>query len=201
MGEITGRTIEITNDDVQDNRVVKKYGRTLQIGYLGGKTQYKGYEFLMDGLQQVYEDGRRDFVCHTYMVEDTDEYSFVVNHGPYKYGEQKRVFECIDVLVVPSLWRETYGMVVLEAISNGVPVLVSEYVGAKALIETFPGIGKIFSVQGEAFIDVIKEIYDNRNILKEMNREILKIDYAFGMDTHAQKMEELYQTLVIPDRQ
>jgi len=40
----------------------------------------------------------------------------------------------MDVLAVPSSWMETFGMVVLEALSCGVPVIVTEKVGAKDII-------------------------------------------------------------------
>jgi len=38
-------------------------------------------------------------------------------------------------LVLPSLWYETFGMVVPEALARGIPVIVSDRVGAKALVE------------------------------------------------------------------
>jgi glycosyltransferase involved in cell wall biosynthesis len=192
LGEVQGAVIDITNDDIHDDRVEKQYGDVLQLGYIGGNAQHKGFYFMADRLQQIYDGGKREFVCHTFMLEDAAEYPFVVNHGPYQYGEQKEIFKSIDVLVVPSKCRETYGMVVLEAISNGVPVLVSEYVGAKTLIKRFPGIGKIFSLQGDDFVNVIQDIYNNRRKLGEMNKEILRIPFDFDMKKHAAKIEELY---------
>ena len=50
------------------------------------------------------------------------------------YGE-------IDILIVPSKWKESFGLVVLEALSYNVEVYVSENVGAKDLLYR----NKIFS--------------------------------------------------------
>ena len=39
-----------------------------------------------------------------------------------------------DLLVAPSIWYETFGFTVLEALSYGVPVIVSDHVGAKDIV-------------------------------------------------------------------
>ena len=43
----------------------------------------------------------------------------------------------MDMLIVPSLCYETFGLVVLEALSFGVPVMVSATVGAKDIVKTY----------------------------------------------------------------
>ena len=38
------------------------------------------------------------------------------------------------ILVAPSIWYETFGFTVLEALSFGIPVIVSDHVGAKDIV-------------------------------------------------------------------
>ena len=38
------------------------------------------------------------------------------------------------MLVAPSIWYETFGFTVLEALSYGLPVIVSDHVGAKDIV-------------------------------------------------------------------
>ena len=45
-----------------------------------------------------------------------------------------------DVLVTPSVWNETFGYTVAEALSYGVPVIVSNHVGAKDIVPAEAGI-------------------------------------------------------------
>ena len=40
-----------------------------------------------------------------------------------------------DCVILPSLWNETFGFTVLEALSYGVPVIVSSHVGAKDIVD------------------------------------------------------------------
>ena len=52
-------------------------------------------------------------------------------NGFYNYSMLNEIFSNTDLLIVPSLCFETYGFVTLEALSYGVPVLVTETVGSK----------------------------------------------------------------------
>ena len=58
----------------------------------------------------------------------------MICHKPYSYQELPNVMDQFDVLVTPSEWEETFGFTVLEALSYGIPVIVSDKVGAKDLI-------------------------------------------------------------------
>jgi glycosyltransferase involved in cell wall biosynthesis len=49
-------------------------------------------------------------------------------------AEVGRALARCRALVLPSLWYETFGLVVAEALAKGVPVIVSDRVGAKALV-------------------------------------------------------------------
>jgi glycosyltransferase involved in cell wall biosynthesis len=54
--------------------------------------------------------------------------------GPVSQRELAEVFRQADCLVLPSR-NDSFGMVVAEALAAGLPVLVSEMVGAKTLVE------------------------------------------------------------------
>ena len=61
-------------------------------------------------------------------------------HERYKYKELEKIFGETDVLVAPSVWYETFGFTVLEALSYGVPVIISGNVGAKDILVSGAGI-------------------------------------------------------------
>ena len=52
----------------------------------------------------------------------------------YRYSELESIFSETDILLAPSLCYETFGYTVLEALSYGVPVIVSDNVGAKDIV-------------------------------------------------------------------
>ncbi len=50
-------------------------------------------------------------------------------------SELERIMDYTDVLIAPrSVWYETFGYTVLEALSYGVPVVISGNVGAKDIV-------------------------------------------------------------------
>lgn len=65
---------------------------------------------------------------------------YIKAYDRYNYSELETIFENTDVLVVPSVWYETFGYTVLEALSYGVPVIMSDTVGAKDILTDGAGI-------------------------------------------------------------
>ena len=57
--------------------------------------------------------------------------------GKFDSRSLATVYDGMDVLIVPSIWKETFGFVVLEALSYGVPVIVSDNVGAKDIVKQY----------------------------------------------------------------
>jgi glycosyltransferase involved in cell wall biosynthesis len=60
--------------------------------------------------------------------------------GPFPEGEQPRVLEGLDVLVLPSLWWENSPITVLEALAAGVPVVASRTGGVPEVVPEGAGI-------------------------------------------------------------
>lgn len=195
LGEKHGRVIPVINSSICDKRRKKKFGKMLRIGYLGTQMPMKGYYYLLQELDEVYQSGRQDFCLNTYLTESRETRGYIRNRKPFTPKQQEEVYGAMDLLVVPSLWRETFGMVVLEAISYGVPVLVSEHVGAKMLIEEHWHCGQIFEASEGKLAGIVKEIYDDRKKLEDMNRCILESKIALDYRGHVEEICEMYMEM------
>ena len=66
-------------------------------------------------------------------VPDERKYLKVVENG-FTQSDLPEIMSNTDVLVAPSIWYETFGFTVLEALSFGIPVIVSDHVGAKDIV-------------------------------------------------------------------
>ena len=85
---------------------------------------------MKDALDELYIN-RKNFVLNVFFStrQKNDEY---INYNlPYKYSDLEKIMENTDVVIVPSICRETFGFVVKEAISYGVPCIMTYNVGAK----------------------------------------------------------------------
>lgn len=134
--------VPVTHRDM--HKVNPSTGRDMsgcwQIGYLGPASDAKGYYLLLESLRSLWEKGVK-FELSVYGAFKHTE-PFLKVHPRYGYAEIDSVFERMDVLVVPSVWPETFGFTVMEALCHGVPVVVSENVGAKDILDD--GFGAIF---------------------------------------------------------
>lgn len=92
-------------------------------------------------------------------------------HGRYSYADLADIFEETDVLVAPSIWYETFGYTVLEALSFGVPVIVSNTVGAKDIIPE--GCGIILEDMNETLEETLGGL--TKDQLVQMNQNIVAL--------------------------
>lgn len=110
----------------------------LRFAYLGGLLPHKGVEVMVRAFQQVKGAAHE---LHLYGFDGVDpgfnqELDTLIHadprvrkHGPYPHAATPRLLSEVDVLLVPSLWHETYSFVAREAVLAGVWVLASD-VGA-----------------------------------------------------------------------
>ena len=141
-------------------------------------------------MKQLYDEGYR-FKLNIYF-EDSDA-PFLVSHKPYHYDELESVMDDADCVAVPSLWNETFGFIVLEALSYGVPVIGSEKVGAKDLIKDTNN-GIVVKDNADALKEGIRYILEHPEILEQMNNYILANTQIKTMREHACEIEKLYQS-------
>ena len=126
----------ITHKSIKDNRRVhtRKAGTKLKITSLAPAKPFKGFVVLQTALDELWESGKRDFELKLFSpVQNPRPYMKIQENG-FCYSELGSILNDTDVLVAPSIWYETFGFTVLEAISYGVPVIVSDHVGAKDIV-------------------------------------------------------------------
>lgn len=108
----------------------------LVIGYLGRINVEKGVGTLLRACAMLPETGWRLRVAGE-AVAGLAEFEQMAQDLPVDFlgfVEPKTFFDSIDVLVVPSIWPEPLGRVILEAYAMGVPALGSRSGGIPDLI-------------------------------------------------------------------
>lgn len=130
------KVLTISHRDIKDNRYsnVWKPEKELRLTFLASPKPYKGFAILKEALDDLWNCGIRNFYLKIYgNVYDKSPY-MIINSNGFKQEDLKVIFANTDVLVAPSVWYETFGFTVLEALSYGVPVIVSDRVGAKDIL-------------------------------------------------------------------
>lgn len=172
--------IPITHRDIKDHRQLKDFNHEkLRITYLGPAKPFKGFQFLIGILDKMAGEGIRNFELHIYSETSVNKPYITHKQSGYSYSQLKEIFDVTDLLVVPSQWYETFGFTVLEALSYGVPVIVSDKVGAGDLLKSNV-VGLVSS--NEKMIKHIKMLCADHEHLVKWNKSIqliklYKIDY------------------------
>jgi len=196
-----GDVISISHSGIRDQRSTRSpqlEGTPLRITYLGPIDVYKGFYLLKQSLDLLKEQSSLRWQLHVYgddrlPTEDYygDEYTF---HGRYHYEDLHNIFDQTDVLIVPSIWQETFGFVGMEALSYGVPMLISDHVGFKDMISD--GVtGLLFKAEVHSLVEKLQYILENRKILNEINNNIVDMKIDFSMQQHVQEIIQWYPKL------
>ncbi|WP_270274760.1 glycosyltransferase [Enterococcus casseliflavus] len=136
--EINYKILPISNSDIVINDFQSNKNKEIKkIGYIGQYTVAKGVYKLIEDLWEISKSTDLEFTLH--LFGDSKDIIYkndlkVKNHGKFKKEEIAKVYKEFDVIIVPSLWKETFSLVVAEAISFNKRILVSSNVGAKDLL-------------------------------------------------------------------
>ena len=109
----------------------------LRLGYLGGKARWKGYFFLAEALRELARDDYEVLLVDLGTVfgtgdmnRDEDRALWEGLHArvlPFvRHEDIDSLYRQMDVLLFPSLWNESFGLTVREAIARDVFVLSSD---------------------------------------------------------------------------
>lgn len=188
---VDGQVISITNSEIKDRRVKRRPHRAIRFGYCGPADVHKGFDILIEACDELRREGTQGFELHIYNELDIER-DYLIQHGPYNYSELPQVMNQIDVLVVPSLWYETFGFSVLEALSYGVPVVVTDRVGARDLIINGE-CGIVIEPTAKSLICELRELIKNPKQIEKMNISISEYVSVKTIQTHAMEIFRLYR--------
>ncbi|KXV10978.1 glycosyl transferase [Caballeronia megalochromosomata] len=186
-----------TKDSIGSQRSRQVENTPLRLGMLGRVLPEKGLELL---LEQLLADQTLDW---TLAVGGSGDHDYVESIKT-KYADPRVNFlgrvdpsdflSSIDILVVPSVWNEPFGLVVLEAYSHGVPVVGSSTGGIPEIIE--PRSNLLFDVaQPETVISKIHEasaLLDDPSVHERLRQHARQ----FSLDAMINAYVELYEGMV-----
>lgn len=181
--------IGISHRDINDHRKRKDFRAHISFAYLGPQSSAKGFYLLKTVMDKLWEE-RQDFELNVYF-QPVEPAPYIKPHPGYAYSELGAVMDNTDMLLVPSLWYETFGFTVLEALSYGVPVLMSGNVGAKDILAQGAGI-VIDHMDKDNLFQVLKGITPEK--LMKMNRAICENQEIMTLDKMAHEIKgQCYQ--------
>lgn len=187
----SGKVIPITHAGIKDNREKKTFDKdTLHIGFIGNATPYKGLPLLISVLNEI--DTTKWKLEIWGGSTGKDKKLPIYHKGKFSSKTTGDVYRSMDVLVVPSIWQETFSLVTLEALSYGVPVIASDNVGAKDIIKQYDK--NFVYCNADELRNLLKRIIHDRRCLEDFNEKILQYEWSHSVMAHAQRIiREIYE--------
>lgn len=169
LGKLPSVVIPISHANISDRRRVKTFSDELiRMRYLGPYGKAKGFFYLKETLDKLWRE-KKNF-CLDVHFEPSESSPYIRTHERYNYSELEKIFDETDVLIVPSVLYETFGYTVLEALSYGVPVIITKIVGAKDILGKGAGI-IIDDIKSDQLLNTLKTL--DADNLRAMNKCIV----------------------------
>ena len=181
------RMVPISHSVIVDRRRRRSVGEVVKLVFSGPGADFKGLPQLLRVLNDLYGSGIRNWRLDVWGASECAECPGATCHGSYDAARSAEVFGNGDLLIVPSIWNETFGFVIPEALSFGTPVLCSDTVGAQTLVPPE------MVYHGENGLrDKLEFLLRRPEELDRINRELCEAEFVWDMKSHTEKMSMLY---------
>ena len=181
---------------------------TPTITYLGRVASNKGHEYFVDALGHLGEEvqgvmvgsiGEEDATMLRRRAEHMGCADRLTLHGWASREEVLDLFDRTSVFVFPSLWPETLGIVGIEALSRGVPVVASDLGGVREwCIEGETGF-PVPPKDARAMADRVENLLADTERLRAFGqRGIDLIHQKFLPEHHVDQLLDLYHAVQSP---
>ncbi len=160
---VSQKQISLTD---QSDHVSEVSNDKLVIGYLGGVSAHKGYYFLRDIVTSGSFDRLSFKIVDLFKPQTYDDLQQWGDSPVQVVGKQLThqiddFYESIDVLIAPSIWPESFGLVTREAALQGVWVVAADAGGMAEDV-----------VDGETgFVFPMGDVEECTKILKNLNKD------------------------------
>lgn len=172
-------------------------GSHLRFGYIGQINAAKGVYLLIESFGKLANYNNWDLTIAGNVDEIVQrEFTAMLPEGRIRfvgYVKKETFFEQINVLVVPSIWEEPFGRVIVEALIDNVLVLGSRKGGMKEILQsqesfTFnPSIKELYSL--------LERIVNNPKILNTFEFDENELE-RFSLDRMVEQYLQLYKELL-----
>lgn len=181
---------------IRNNVNSKPMSNEIKFGFIGRISKHKGIELLLDGFSKLSYDGIE------LLIAGTGEQKYY-NNLRNKYKNKKNIkfmgfikpedfYKIINILVIPSLWNDTFPRVVLEAMSYGIPVIGSSRGGIPEVIIDGEN-GFLFDPdKKDAFKLAINKLIKNKENYIKISTNCLKRVKNFNLE----KMVDEYEKFI-----
>lgn len=164
--------------------------------FVGGIRRLKAIDSILEAFRRINDAGLEyelflvGDIVDQYLLESIKATPHLTHIQSVPQLEVYKIMAAADCLLLPSKF-DSFGMVVPESLACGTPVLVSEAVGAKCIIQRHPKAGWIVDLGTEPLFEKVSELIRDRSLLRDARKHAKLAASNFGWDIYRQKVTEI----------
>jgi len=165
-------------------------------GFIGQVNKTKGIELILESFSNLSESSWKLLIAGTVDEKYLKHLNKINNSIQIEYlgyVDSSKFFEMIDVLIVPSLWNEPFGRVVIESILHSKPVIASNVGGIPELLINNKQF--VFRPKVKELRTLIQKIILNSNFLDEFKFEKTYLE-KFNIKNTVQQYLEIFNKII-----
>ena len=189
------------NDTINKTKILNE--KKIIIGTVCRLERQKGLKYLLLAMKIIltkFPEAKLEIIGDGTLLNELQELSkklgisnSVIFFG--KFTDVKPFYNRMDVFVLPSLY-EGFGIVLLEAMASGVPVIASNVDGIKEVIQDDINGILVQPRNPEAIAIALTRLIENHQLYNQLVEEGLKRARVFDIHEHLMKLDNLYSSLL-----
>lgn len=180
--------------DIQKKSFVKKINKNhITVASISSLIKIKGIQYFIDSYDyiddnvmfNIYGSGHESYknlndnIIFMGAVPNKDIIDALINK--------------IDILIVPSIIEESFGLVILEAFSAGVPVITTN-IGMQKILVLESQAGVLVDIKNSKQIaNAINFLIDNDNFYQELSEKGITFANKFNIDNFYQEINQIFK--------
>ena len=177
------KVVVLYNGVIRKQKKIPK--KQKKIIYVGRIVKEKGVDLFVDAIKDIYEDFKdwnfQIIGSPKLGVNKLDKFSIKIKKDFESLGKRANVVGFINskklnkimsdasVIVIPSVWKEPFGLVAAEAMSNGIAIVSSNSGGLPEIISN-NGI-LIDQINSKKISKNLKQILSNSSLLRKLQKK------------------------------
>jgi glycosyltransferase involved in cell wall biosynthesis len=169
----------------------------LRVGFIGSIQPHKGLHVAVEAFRKISPERATlevwgDATIDPVYTGDLKPGNAVRLHRRFDEAAKDDVFRSLDVLIVPSIGLESFGLVAYEAICRGVPVIVSR-LGALAEIAESGGAVAFEPGNAVQLRSLIEQLIEDPEEIVKWRKRLPRVK---SIDEHALEVDRIYESVV-----
>lgn len=165
--------------------------------FIGTLDMHKGVKFLIEAFKQVKLDNIRLNICgdgplKSYVDQNVKLDKRIRYLGKVLKKDKEDILISSDIMVVPSIWYEPFGRVVIEGYKYAMPVIACKIGGISELLEKNISLS-IMPNSSKNLINAIEMLSTRDKLKKYINKDVHVLD-RYNINNQILMFEKIYES-------